>query len=373
MEAQTDRNRRRQLIIWWSTGGLALLVILSLLFWVGYRSGETPPPVVNLRPASEPTSSGVAQPPPVTEISPPPNTENDSDPEDQPSTDPQPILPTPEDMPDADPPPDDVSDQTSLQSPGDDLLPKLPDDWDELSPADKISLNPFSCDLSREEIDLDNGLCRRRSTLSSKSKPWNPMALNLVSTTEVEDRFLKIACYNQDLSHLLNTPSEPTWPGGVDWPSLVNMISESSPDINNGVTVRSSVGINNNLDNNKGSQHCILRVALEMTIDGFYFPNGCRTWQPGFVKLVGTENGEDKTYSSLSTPGPDVLCTKNTVPIAKGQQIEQIFLFSVPDSDLSFKVTQIGFDWLEPKLTFNGNFGFKSETKLPTSNPLQSL
>ena len=372
MEAQTDRNRR-QLIIWWSAGGLALLVILSLLFWAGYRSGETPPSVVNPQPASELTPPDVAQPPPATETSPPPNTENDSDPEDQPSTEPQPILPIPEDMPDADPPPDDGSDQTSLQSPGDDLLPKLPDDWDELSPNDKISLNPFSCDLSREEMGLDDGLCRRRSTLSSKSKPWNPMGLNLVSTTEVENRSLKIACYNQDLSHLLNTPSQPTRPGEVDWASLVNMTSEASPDINNDLSVRSPISTNDNPDNGRGFQHCTLRVALEMTIDGFYFPNGCRTWRPGFVKLVGTEDGEDKTYSSLSTPGPNVLCTKNTVPIANGQQIEQIFLFRVPDSDLGLKVTQIKFDSLEPKLTFEGNFGFKSETKPPTSNPLQSL
>ena len=137
------------------------------------------------------------------------------------------------------------------------------------------------------------------------------------------------------------------------------------------MTGRSLVSVNNNLDNNNGFQHCILRVALEMTIDGFYFPNGCRTWRPGFVELVGAENSEAKTYSSLSTPGPDVLCTKNTVPIAKGQQIEQIFLFSVPDSDLNFKVTQIKFDSLEPKLIFNGNFGFKSETKPLTSNPLR--
>ena len=224
MKAQTDYSRR-QLIIWWSVGGLALLAILSLLFWAGYRSGETPSPVVSPQPAAEPASPEVAQPPPDVETPSLSVSGNDLEPEEQPSTSPQPIPPTPEDMPDADPLPNDGSDQTSLQSPGDDLAPKLPDDWDELSPADKISLNPFSCDLSREEINFEDGGCRQRSTLSSQSKPWNPMALNLVSTTEVENRSLKIACYNQDLSYLLNTPSQPVRPGAIDWPSLVICIT----------------------------------------------------------------------------------------------------------------------------------------------------
>ncbi len=370
MESKTDRNRHHQLILWWSIGSLALLAILALLFWVGYRSDESPPPSVSFQSAGELTPLPVAQPPPVVETPSPSVAETDLEPAgEQPPTNPQPTTPAPEDTPDEDPPSDN-SDQTPLQSLGGDLVPKLPNDWVELSSADKVSLNPFSCDLSIEEINLDDGRCRQRSTPASKSKPWNPTALNLVLTTEVENRPLKIACYSQDLSHLLNSPSQPVIPGGTDWESLVNTVSEALSNTNGDVTGRSSVSLNNNPDHNRGFRHCTLRVVLEMTIDGFYFPNGCRTWRPGFVKLVGIKGDEVKTYSSLSTPAPNVFCTKNTVPIAKGQRLTQIFLFEVPDSDLNFKVTQIKFDWLDPKLTFNGNFGFRSETKPPTSDPL---
>ena len=371
MEPKTDRNRPRRLILYWSTGGLAVLASLSLLFWIGYRSDESSLPIVSPDPASELASPEVDQPPPIVVTSPPSVVETDSEPVgEQPPTNPPPIPPAPEDTPDEDPPSDN-SDQTPLPSLGDDPVPKLPNDWAELTSADKISLNPLGCDLSVEEINLDDGHCRQRSTPASKPQPWNPTALNLFSTTNVENRSLKISCYNQDLSYLLNTPSQPVNPGGIDWTSLGNLFNEPSPSPNGDVNSRSSPTPNNNSDNSRGFRHCILRVVLEMTVDDFYFPNGCRTWLPGFVKLVGAKDGETKTYSSLSTPAPDVLCTKNTVPIAKGQKITQTFLFEVPDSDLNSKVTQIKFDWLEPKLAFRGNFDFKSETKPLTADPLQ--
>ena len=373
MEPKTDCNRPRRLILWWSIGSLALLAILALLFWVGYRSDESPSPPVSFQSAGELTPPDVDHPVPVVKTPPLPVVETGSEPAgEQPPTNPQPITSAPEDTPDEDPPADN-SDQTPLPSLGDDPAPKLPNDWAELTSADKISLNPFSCDLSIEEINLDDGRCRQRSTPASNPRPWNPTALNLFSTTEVENRSLKISCYNQDLSYLLNTPSQPVNPGGIDWTGPGNLFNRPSPSPNGDVNSRSSPTPNNNSDNNRGFRHCVLRVVLEMTVDGFYFPNGCRTWRSGFVKLVGAKDGEAKTYSSLSTPAPGVLCTKNTVPIAKGQKITQTFLFEIPDSDLNSKVTQIKFGWLEPRLAFKGNFGFKSETKPPTADPLRSL
>lgn len=334
MKTETEPSQRRRLVVWWSLAGSALLASLALLFWAGFRSGQTPSPttqlvtdqvVVNRPPEGSPVPTN--QP---LELDPPPGP---ADP-----------LPAPDGESGQSLAPDDVAET------------KLPDDWDELSPLDKISLNPFDCDLSRQEIDLDSGQCRQPATLSSKSRPWNPMALNRVSTSEVEDQPLKIDCYVQDLSYLLNSPSQ--FPGlalGRPNPAQSSSIGLTQPDPSTPL-----VG-----NKNQGFRHCLLRATLEMTIDGFYFPNGCRTWQPGFVKLVGGGGGQTKSYDSLAAPGPNTLCTRIVVPVAKGQQIEQLFLFEVPDSDLDLELTQIRFDWLEPKLVFTGDFAFEIK-----ANPL---
>ena len=328
------------------------MAVLALLFWAGLQSGQSSestkarPQALASQPGSgfegpdslvpgENSESESASPPTGSEVPPAPEAT-------------QPEQPLDEDL-----------EQNSLQTSPEEADPILPENWDELSPVEKIDQNPFDCDLSREEVDLEDGQCRQLSILFSKSRPWNPMALNLIAATEVEDRNLKIACYNQDLTYLLNQPSQPGRSGAIDWPGLVSEVEANS-------NARSPAGIN--LDNNGGFWHCTLRVVLEMTIDDFYVPNGCRTWRPGFVKLVGAKNGQTRTYNSLSAPGPNVLCTKVVIPIAKGQQIEQIFLFEVPDFDLNLKIEEIKFDLLEPKINFNGNFGFETGTEPPKLN-----
>lgn len=336
------------------------MAVMALLFWAGLQSGQ-PSQAPEARPQAP-----AGQPAPGLGDSDPLVLAEGSEGGDTSSPTGSGTPPIPEETQPEQTPSDEDSEQTSLQTPSEETDPVLPENWDELSPVEKIDLNPFDCDLSREEVDLEDGQCRQLSTLSSKSRPWNPMALNLVAATEVEDRNLKIACYNQDLTHLLNQPSQPGRPGAIDWPDLISGVEANS-------NARSPADTNFNLDNNKGSQHCVLRVVLEMTIDDFYFPNGCRTWRPGFVKLVGAKNGQTKTYNSLSAPGPNVLCTKVVVPIAKGQQIEQIFLFEVPDSDLNLKITGIRFDLLEPKINFSGNFGFETGTEPPKFNSLRPL
>lgn len=315
MKASTDPNRRR-LIFWWVAGGLGFLAVMTLLFWAGLRSGQSP-------------EVQVPQPPPA------------AGPEETPT--PQPPaggqdLPPPTGDPEEDLPPGGALDLTPLPVVGEEADPRLPDDWDELDPVDKISLNPLGCDLSREAVDLEDGSCRRRSTLSSKSVPWNPMAINSVSTTEIDRHNLQIACYNQDLSGRLNQPD-----GLAPAPGLVDQTVQ--PPTDNGI----------NLDNNRGFQHCVLRVILEMTSDDFYFASSCRSWRAGFVKLVAAD---DQVYDSLATPGPDVVCAAVRTPVGQGQQIEQVFLFEVSDADLNLRIEAIRFDLIEPNLAFSGNFGF---------------
>lgn len=340
MGPESDGKRRR-LIVWWSAGGLTFLAVVSLLFWAGYRSGQ--PPVVE-EPPGLPASLPAAGQNPAEDIQ-----AGDQDPTNPSGAEPQTEPANPEETIQIQDPKD-SSNQPALQPPDENLPLNLPQNWDQLTSPEKIALNPSGCDLLVEDIDLEDGSCRRRSTLSSKSTPWNPMALNFISTTEVESRALKIDCYDRDLSQLLNTPSRP---GATNWG---NLIADSSL-----------------VFSNSRFRHCVLRVALEMTVDNFYFPNGCRTWSPGFVKLVVGSGDEQETYGSLSAPGPGTVCTKVIVPIDKGQQIEQVFLFKIPGSEMLSEVTRIKFDALDPRLEFSGDFGFIAKSAPADVGPAWNL
>ena len=235
--------------------------------------------------------------------------------------------------------PDPEAGQASLTSVDGQPASQFPDDWEALSPADKIALNPLGCDLTVEEVDVYDGHCRRRLSLSSSSQPWNPIGLNRVSTVELDRKPVQLACFTQDLSSLRQD-------GHSRWADKFNQRN-----------LRPQDPVNIKTDDRLA---CLLRVTLEMTIDDFYFSTGCRDFRPRFVQLALTHpDGSARNYGSLSPIGAHARCTKAIVAVSRGDQIEQVFLFNVTARDLDSRLTQIKFNQLTPTPRFEGNFSLQ--------------
>ncbi len=317
----------RGLVVWWLSIGVVLVLVL-LLLWANRQAND----LVGESTSPPQSVSGVV------EIA--------ASVDNGPAT-PSPTEPVPAGLPPvvgsasvpSSPVADPEADPASLTSVDDQAVIQLPDDWEALSPTDKIALNPLGCDLTVEVVDVSDGHCRRRLSLSSSSQPWNPIGLNRVSTVELDQKPVQLACFTQDLGSLRQD-------GHSRWADKFSQRDLRPQDL-----------VNIKADNRLS---CLLRVTLEMTIDDFYFSTGCRDFRPQFVQLTLTQpDGSDRNYSSLSPTGPHARCTKAIVPVSRGDQIEQVFLFNVIGRDLDSRLTRIKFDQLTPTPRFEDDFSLR--------------
>ena len=309
----------RGLVVWWLSIGLVLALTLILL-WANRQSNDLVGGSTTPSSPTEPAPAGLSS---VVGSAPAPSSLVVDHGADQgPVTAPDPEVGQASST--------SVDNQTAIQ---------LPDDWEALSPADKIALNPLGCDLTVEEVDISDGHCRRRLSLSSSSQPWNPIGLNRVSTVELGRKPVQLACFTQDLSSLRQD-------GHSRWADKFNQRNLQPQD-----------PVNIKADDRLA---CLLRVTLEMTIDDFYFSTGCRDFRAGFVQLTLTHpDGSARNYSSLSPAGPHARCTKAIVAVSRGDQIEQVFLFNVTGRDLGGQLTQIKFNQLTPTPNFEDNLSLQ--------------
>ena len=331
MVLKIDKWSWRALTIWWSALVVGLVVILVLL-WAGRSTGpQTPELVPAVSGPVEAELPELVDPPPVVSPEPDPSGQQAPVPSASEAQDNQ-TEPVPDPVQ-----PDDPDPAAALPDPAEDpIVPDLPKIWDQLSPVEKIALNPLNCDPAVEEISLVDGSCRRRSSLSSLPRPWNPVALNRVSTTELDQKPVSLACSTGD--PVVSLPQT----GSVSR-AVLNQLgrqAESDPAADADLT-------------------CALRVTLEMTVDGFYFPDGCRILRPGFVQLRLSPSGSSaRTYHSLISPVGARICTKAIIPVAKGRQIERIFKFKLKGADLDRQLELIKFVQLTPTVELEGKLNF---------------